>query len=396
MPVERINLGIMTFRSLVIRFFVVSSLVSIAVIAEGGAHFTGDFESGKVLPIESQVDGFRIRTLPEPQRGKEIEVISAGGADAKAALDTRVVSEDKVAKSGNGGGSEVVKPRKGKYFLRSVLYKHKNYSELQGGRDKPRSGINVSGDSNSVDFDEEGYLGFSVYLPKNLEHETAWDGSRGSTKVLQVQSNGASHILMILSVYVPKGKKESHWLVEHLLNDGRSSKKEYYDLGPVSGDLGKWTDFVMRYRFNPFSKKTKASSVGGKARVYEGNKGILQLWKANGEADNSGNREMKLTKLNLVNRPVGRVPHKTSKINWHFRIYKGNWKKKPTSMKGPIWIGFDEIRDGRVARHGTTYADVHPGGLACTDRCPTGSTRSQHFNGDGAPPRPPERLTVME
>lgn len=386
----------MTVRSLLLCCFVLSLLAPAAALAERQVHFTGGFESGKVLPIESQTDGFRIRTLPDPQKGTEIEVISGGGADAGAKIDTRVVSEERVEKNGNGGGDEVVRPRQGKYFLRSMLYKHKNYSEMQSGKDKPRSGINVSGNGNAVEFDEEGYLGFSIYLPRNLEHETAWDGSRGSTKVLQVQSDGASHILLVLSVYVPKGKTESHWLVEHLLNDGRSNKKEYYDLGPIDGDLGKWTDFVMRYRFNPFSKDTNAAKVGGKNREYEGNKGILQLWKATGPVDGDGNREMKLTKLNLVNTPVGRVPHKNSKINWHFRIYKGNWKNKPTSVKGPIWIGFDEIRDGRVLDNGTTYADVHPAGLRCTDRCPSGSDRGQPRPDDRPPPRAPRDLTALD
>lgn len=336
--------------------------------AERNVHFTGDFESGKIQSKKSKKDGFFVHTLPNPQSGKKSVSSGSGGFAASTKHDTRVVPSDTV-------GKENVKPRAGRYFVRSALDRKKNYSELNGGKDKPRSKIYVAGDGNTVAFDEEGYLGFSLYLPKNLEHESLFDGSRGSTKVLQVQSDGSSNILLILSVYVPKGKSESHWLLQHLLDDGRKSQEIHYDLGSVKGDLGKWTDFVLRYRFNPFSKKTNAASVGGKDKVYQGNKGILQLWKAEGAPNSAGNREMALTKVNLVDQPVGRIPHKKSEINWHFRVYKGNWKNKPSSIKGPIWVGFDEIRDGRVVKDGTTYADVHPGGLACTNRCPPGSMR---------------------
>lgn len=363
-------------------------------LAERSVVFTGDFESGQVKSAESTVDGFRIRTLPEIQKIDEIAVVSSGGAGPDSRIDTRVVSKETVERTGNGGGDEVVRPRTGGYFLRSALYKHKDYSLLQSGKDKPRSGINVSGDKFSVDFDEEGWLGFSFYLPKNFEHETAFTGSRGSTKLLQVQSAGASNILLILAVYVPSGKSESHWLLQHLLNDGTRSEETRYDLGPVRGDLGKWTDFVLRYRFNPFSERTNAATVGGKDKVYGGNKGILQLWKATGAVDGSGDREMRMTTVNLENKPVGRVPHKTAKINWHFRIYKGNWKTQPTNIAGPIWIGFDAIRDGRAAAHGTSYQDVHPGGLYCTDKCPDGVVAQTPEKTKPVPPKPPRNVGV--
>ena len=361
--------------------------------AERKVAFTGDFESGEVRSTDSRVDGFRVRTLPAVQKDKEIAVVSSGGAGPDSGIDTRVVREETVERNGNGKG-EIVRPRSGKYFLRSALYKHKDYSQLQNGRDKPRSGINVSGDKFAVDFDEEGWLGFSIYLPGNLEHETAYDGSRGSTKVLQVQSDGASNILLILAVYVPPGKSESHWLLQHLLNDGVRKEETRYDLGPAAGDLGKWTDFVLRYRFNPFSRTTNAANVGGKDKVYEGNKGILQLWKATGPVDGRGNREMRMTTVNLENEPVGRVPHKTSKINWHFRIYKGNWKSQPTNIEGPIWIGFDAIRDGRAAVHGTSYVDVHPGGLYCTHKCPKTVTARAPSADAPLVPKPPNDVGI--
>ena len=357
--------------------------------ADRNVGFTGDFESGKVQPKTSDKDGFFVHTVPVSQSGKQNVSSGDGGFGPDSKLDTRVVRSDKV-------DGQTVKPRAGEYFVRSSIDKKKNYSGLNSGRDKPRSKLYVKG--GRVAFDEEGYLGFSIYLPKNLEPETSYTGSKGSTKLLQVQSDGSRHILFVLGVYVPKGKSEAHWLVKHELSDGKKRKGQEYDLGPVNGDLGQWTDFVLRYRFNPFSTKTNAKKVGGKDKVYEGNKGILQLWKATGRADAAGNRDMRLTSVNIENKPVGRVPHAKKNIDWHFRIYKGNWKKKPTSIRGPIFVGFDEIRDGRVKKHGTTYSDVHPGGLGCTDRCPRGTTVSASAD-DGpadALPQPPRQVTASD
>ena len=340
-------------------------LIPFTVLAERNVHFTGTFESGKILQRESTVDGFWIHTLPDPQAGAESISSTSGGFGPTSNMDTRVVPGELV-------GGELVRPRLGKYFMRSALHKDKDYSELNNGMNKPRSKIYVNGEGNKFDFDEEGYLGFSIYLPKSWEHETGVTDSRGTAQFLQVQSLTASWAVLALRVYVPKGDTEAHWFVVHRYSDTsvRDGKEIEYDLGRVRGDLGKWTDFVLRYRFNPFSVKTNASTLGGRDRIYEGNKGILQLWKANGAVDSVGNRQMSLTAVNLENKPVGLVPHATEKLDWHFRIYKYGWHRNPTDVKGPVWAGFDEIRDGRAIAHHTSYSDVHPARLACTDGCP--------------------------
>jgi hypothetical protein len=327
-------------------------------------HFTASFESGKVQQKESSTDGFWVHTLPNPQSGTKSFASGSGGFVPSSGLDTRVVP-------GETWRNEIIRPRAGSYFVRSTLHYDKNYAELNGGLNKPRSKIYMTGKSNTVPFDQEGYLGFSLFLPKSWEHETGSIGDVGKAQLLQVSSVSASHTLLTMKVYVPKGKSEAHWFLVHHFSDSsvRGGVQKAYDLGPVKGDLGKWTDFVLRYRFNPFSTKTDARSItGGKDQVFQGHKGILQLWKAHGAIGRSGNRPMYLTSVNLVNKPVGLVPS-TKNIIWHFRIYKGAWHKNRTSVKGPIWVGFDEIRDGRVSAHGTSYKDVHPGGLACTDKC---------------------------
>ena len=138
-------------------------------------------------------------------------------------------------------------------------------------------------------------------------------------------------------------------------------------------DLGKWTDFIIRYRANPFSVRTNPFSKGipnAKNRTYEGNKGILQVWKATGTEDRNGDRQM-VSKINLVNTPIGLVPQASERIRHSFRVYKYGWHNNPTDVAGPVWFGFDEIRQGLAWRHGTGYSDVHPSGLPCTDGCTT-------------------------
>jgi hypothetical protein len=160
-----------------------------------------------------------------------------------------------------------------------------------------------------------------------------------------------------------------------------------FDLGPVSADMGKWSDFVFHYRFNPFSTATNPAAIGiadSRNKLYEGNKGILQVWKAEGAVDSSGNRAMAM-KVDKVNQPVGLVPHSTENIRHYWRIYKFGWHSNPTTLTHPIWFGFDEIRQGLVARDGTTFADVAPSGAPCTSNCgPTETVK----------PKPPASVTV--
>ena len=342
------------------------SLLAFPTMAADDVAFIGNFESGKILGVGSDANGFFVHTVPNPQRNKESVSGRSSDFDSNSGLDTRVVSSETVK-------GELVKPRAGKYFLRSALYYDKRYDELNGGENKPRSKIYVNG--HPTPFDVEGYLGFSIYLPKSWEHETGVRGNRGTAMLLQVQSASASSTLLTLEVYVPSGDNQAHWILKHNLSatSVKGGKSTVYDLGRVNDDLGKWTDFSLRYRFNPFSKRTNAKTEGGKNQYYDGNKGILQLYKSVGAVKSGGNRSMQLTRVNLVNRPVGLVPHATRQIYWHFRVYKYGWHKNDTDVKGPVWVGFDEIRDGRVGADGTSLGDVLPPGMsAWSPKSPTG------------------------
>jgi hypothetical protein len=298
-------------------------------------------------------------------------------------------------------GSELVKPRKGNFFVRSAIYFDKDYSGFEGnsGKNKPRVLVIAVKNDQRFDYDVEGYTGFSIYLPKDLEDETGEKGVQGTNMLMNI-SAPRSEPFFTLNYWVPTssegGGNDSHWWIR-LNRSSTSTVKdnavvEKLDLGSVVADKGKWTDFVIRWRSNPFSVDTnpyKAGVPNAKDQLYRGNKGILQVWKAEGPVDENGNRRMVL-KVNKVNTPVGLVPHKDWKLGHSFRQYKYGWHHQPTSVTRPVWIGFDEIRFGLVVRDKTAYSDVHASKLACTDGCPRSASASP-----SAPPGPPKELKVI-
>ena len=372
----------------------VSLMMANISYAEAGRHvlFTGDFESGQIQKYGSVPDGFFVKTLPHPQGTVEEVVIGKGGAGPDSNLDTRVVSSEVV-------GSELVKPRSGRFFIRTAICHDKKYDGFGGNSElnKPRTSVIVKNEQMKFDYDVEGYTGFSIYLPKNLENETGKRGEQGKNMLMNISAPGAAEFFT-LSYWVPTsaegGGGDAHWWIRlnHSTRSTDRDRTENIDLGSVVGDKGKWTDFVIRWRSNPFSVDTnpyKAGVPNAKDQLYRGNKGILQVWKAEGSVNSDGNRMMAL-KVNKVNTPVGLVPHKDWKLGHSFRQYKHGWHLQPTSVAGPVWIGFDEIHFGLVSGDATSYEDVHASRLSCTDGCASGSLAS------AAPPAAPEEFTIVE
>lgn len=360
--------------------------------AQRNVHFTGDFETGQVQVSGADHDGFFVKTLPNPQGGVDQFVVSEGGAGPNTNLDTRVVPNDTV-------GSERVEPRSGQFFMRSALYSNKDYSRFlgNGGKNKPRTSITVKKDPDTFDYDVEGYTGFSIYLPESLENETGKTGEQGKNMLMNISAPGAAEFFT-LNYWVPRdgegGGNDAHWWIRlnHSATNVDRDQTENIDLGSVVPDKGKWTDFVIRWRSNPFSVDTNPAQAGianGKNQLYQGNKGILQVWKAEGSVDGAGNRRMTLV-VNKVNTPVGLVPHKDWKLGHSFRQYKHGWHQQPTSVAGPVWIGFDEIRYGLAGRDNTDYADVYVAGIDCSNDCPGGPDPDPN----ASPPKPPEGLSA--
>lgn len=333
-------------------------LLYVASAQSQDVNFTGDFESGQIRSNGSPYDGFYLATLPDPQSGTQFLTNQKSDFSPSSHADTRVVASESV-------GGQTVRPRKGRYFLRSEIFRNKNYLALNNfAKNRPRSKIYMSNSNLLVNYDEEGYLGFSIFTAQNFESERGVRDHRGSITLLTIKDTGEGKLLD-LSQWVESPASEAHWWLRHYtVSDNGKGRvlTKVEDLGPVSADAGKWTDFVIRYRFNPFSRSTNPAAeriAGSMNKTFQGNKGILQVWKAQGAVDGNGNRSMAL-RVNKVNTPVGVVPSATKRIAHHFRIYKFGWLSSPTTLTHPVWIGFDEIRQGQVARDGTTFADVAP------------------------------------
>lgn len=347
------------------------------------------FESGKMMPNAGYVDAGFISTLPDPQSGTEAIRTGQGGCGPTSNCDMRVVRSERV-------GGQDIKSRAGDFFLRMVLDKSKDYSGLNGGADKPRNSLSFGNDVYRFDHDVEEWLGFSVFLPNNYEDETENVGM-----ILTEITTDSSAQFLKLVVGMRSGDKESHWYFRYKTSDTSttSATETIVDLGSIAPDKGKWTDFVIRTRSNPFSVDTNPAKLGinlAKDLLFEGDRGILQVWKSEGPVLDAANNRKMVNKINKVNTPIGLVPGTTQgkdKISHSIRAYKPGWQGHTgtgTSVKGPIWIGWDEVRFGEAERHGTGYRDVHPTGLSCTEKCPADSKVA-----DGtAPPAPPSGLRL--
>jgi hypothetical protein len=314
--------------------------------------FTGAFESGQIMPYTGQTDGFYFGTLPQPQTGAEAYFTSTGGAGPSAALDTRVVASETI-------DADEITPRDGGYFLRSAIYKTKNYTDTRfsSGADRPRSVFYLTHSSNLLDWDTEAWFGMSVWLPSNMEHDTATKNEAAEVQLLVVNPNWPSNTHMDFKYYVGGSDTISRWALRYYV--GATSTAESaatsttVNLGLVTADIGRWTDWIFRVRFNPFTTTTNPALAGianAKNQTYQGERGILEVWK-NG------------TKVfSRVNQPLGLVPWTTRDLSFLPRLYKSNWKLFPTSVVGPVYAAFDSIRYGQVTRDGTGYADVNPTG----------------------------------
>ena len=318
--------------------------------------FTGAFESGQLNAKASVTDGFLLQTL----QGSAFIELGTGGASAATGYDTRVVSSEVY-------NSETILPRKGNYFVRSEIFFNKDYSVMpfNGGKNKPRSAISMSDPTHRIEFDTENFLGFSLRLPNSFWHETGVRDDRGSIQLLTCYpGTDTSATFFYLAAYVKSPNTTANWYLG-VYTDASSTQESAaklteYDLGSVVPDIGKWTDFVIRYRANPFSVNTNPSGsiAGSKDQLFTGNQGIFQVWKGTGNADSQGNRVMTQVGPNIVGAPVGLVPKASDLLQHSLRIYKYGWHNNSTASTNPVWIGFDEVRMG------DSFAEVAPSQLS--------------------------------
>jgi hypothetical protein len=204
------------------------ALSNIASAEAQDVNFTGDFESGQIRSNGSPYDGFYIATLPDPQSGSTFLSNGDSDFDQSSNADTRVVRTEIV-------GGETVKPRKGDYFARSEIFRNKNYLALNNfSKNRPRSKIYMSNSNLLINYDEEGYVGFSIFVPKNFESERGVRDHRGSMTLMTISDQGDGR-LIDLSQWVQSPANEAHWWVRHWTVTEREGTRERRRLGSCFG-----------------------------------------------------------------------------------------------------------------------------------------------------------------
>lgn len=343
-------------------------------------YFTGDFEDGQVNAVTSVDNGFRVRTLPNTQSACEFTVVDAGGAGPSSALDFLVVA------GGATLGADTVDARAGTYFAKTGLTYSKDYSDINGAAacadvslDKPRGALTLDYDPHAAEFepDTEVWMGVSIYLPSDYEHEIASSSDVRQNGLLYINPNDTNKTFMVLSLWRNAGEAGDHWYLKLYTSATSLTESgvtpERIDLGGTieDSDIGRWTDFVFRIRINPYAAgvtcnpSTGAGTgctavTGGRNASFTGGNGILQVWKSSGTAE--PNRTMSL-EVNRTSTAIGLVPSEDLSNRYQqisIRQYKYGWKKNTTNVTGPVHIGFDEFRFGAASEHSTGYDDVHP------------------------------------
>jgi hypothetical protein len=337
---------------------------SVLWAAENGLVVAG-FETGQIQKDGTAVDGLHVMAAPDPQTDRTIYATGYGGFGPSTNYDVRVVREALVK-------GETVLPRKGNYFMWHQIFRDKDYTEWNGnsGGDYPRTESGF-GSENMVGFDVEYWLAFSIYTPSSWEKEKGVSHNGGGPMLLTAFTRGrASETVFNFQVRPKSGSSYDHWYLNYYANPNSVAEKGIHrtDLGSNKDDIGRWTDFVFRFRANPFSKDTnpaKEGIPGAADKLFRANKGILQVWKSVGTTEDvNGDRSMKLV-FDIENAPVGNVPSQEDIIRLSFRVYKSAWKTMDSTVKGPIWLGFDEIRYGRE-NDGIGFSTVHPSGMECS------------------------------
>ena len=269
------------------------------------------------------------------------------------------------------GGDSNVTFNGGDYFMRGRIYYNKDYSQTpppsphfgNSGINKSRMGITFLGSKDTVLYNEEFWVSFVFYVPSDYESETGVAGSNGVTLLFDVTENGGPSGcgFMTIGIARPNGHAGfdgvpgdfDQWMMQVTETDQKaqecdSSDETWYSLGAVT--KGAWNNFVVRFRINPFTVSTNPFNEGidgAQDATFPADTGILQVW-----VDD-------VLQHDRVNEAVGAVPHATVSPDIDIRMYKFGWHRNPTSIIGPIEIGYGPVRYGSTVRHGTGYSDVH-------------------------------------
>jgi hypothetical protein len=337
-----------------------STVCAVTVSASSArvVYYNGDFAGGSVPNRTSLQGGGYFACKYEPEGADASYYTNPSNASGATAsnLDGRVLQSE----TWNG---DLITPRNGTYFMRQAIYYTKDYKTINDSSapaaddDKPRVKFDQSNAVYSFPWDTEMWFGFSIRLSDSYVPEVGSTNNASTTMVWVINTGSASGTQLTLTRQRRQGTSTERWWAVYQINatsvadmdgDGASPGTTYADLGETSDDIGLWTDFVIRVRFNPFTTATNPASAGianGANQLYQGNRGILQIWKGTGAYTTGKNRQM--TRLySRVNLPVGGVPGAGMTLVPSHRMYKFGWKFNPTSSTAPVYQGFDEIRYG--------------------------------------------------
>jgi len=128
--------------------------------------------------------------------------------------------------------------------------------------------------------------------------------------------------------------------------------------GNITNYFDQWTPIVCRVRLNPFTGAGPHSTSGisgSTGESYVGDRGSVECW---------------IDEVKVLDRqaPLGPVPGAEGWWTIH-EIYKGGWKKRATTVTGPVFYYHDGPWIG-IEADGAGYESVHPTQTACTDTCP--------------------------
>ncbi len=168
-----------------------------------------------------------------------------------------------------------------------------------------------------------------------------------------------------------------HWFIKHENSQvaveatHAEGTTRYHWLGGMDtdDDRGKWTDIVIRARWNPLTVAGNPAVIEptwGMAINLPASTGIYEVWKSEGPVIGAPGdplyRNM-VKRVSLVNESVGSLPGNWADggyIRLDNRQYRYGWHRSATSMTDPNVIYWDEIRAGALVRDGSSYSDVHP------------------------------------
>ncbi len=304
-----------------------------------GILYTADFETGKIQDRDQKIDGAYVKGMAPPLDGTCTAISTTQGTGALDSDEyTRVVD------------SKVIDAMTGKNSLQMQIPYDCDYNPINGGKvgdiagplDKARTGFGVNGDAFQLPFDEYVWIGYGMQLPSGFETET----EQVDLHLIQ-HPMGPSGSPGAFGISI---SKNTELQIDYAVNSGGINHDGSTKFIAATLDwtkyVGRWVSVVFRVRMNPYSKKTDSSETpGSTGQSYEGNRGDYEVW-----IDDE--------KVVDLQKPIGFVP---SPDKWHvdLLVYKGSWKKKTSSVKGPISVYYDAVRIG-LESQGAGYSDVHP------------------------------------